>query len=135
MKKPRHMTYSNITSTLCLFLVLTTGGAYAKATLIDGKQIRNRTVTGVKIAPNSITSAHIRNGTLTQADMSTGTGKPVGATPKPPAEEHVVGQPCRVTMKGPLEGQIGVWEKHFSGAVIMCHLPDGNIVQNGAVNA
>jgi hypothetical protein len=56
----RHLSYANVISTLCLFLVLG-GTAYAAAT-ITGKQVKN----------NSLTGADIRNGTLGAADLRRG---------------------------------------------------------------
>ena len=48
----RHLTYANVISSICLFVVL--GGSAYAAKVITGKQIKN----------NSLTSADIRNGTL-----------------------------------------------------------------------
>jgi hypothetical protein len=53
----RHLTYANVISSLCLFILLG-GSAYAAAT-ITGKQVKN----------NSLTSADIRNGTLQAVDL------------------------------------------------------------------
>jgi hypothetical protein len=52
-----HLTYSNLISTLCLFIVL--GGSAYAAAKITGKQVKN----------NSLTSADIRNGTLRKVDF------------------------------------------------------------------
>lgn len=58
----RHINYSNVVSTLCLFVVLG-GGAYA-ATQIDGKQLKPRSITGKKIRKDSLGGAVIRESKL-----------------------------------------------------------------------
>jgi hypothetical protein len=63
----RHLTYANVISTLCLFVVLG-GSAYAAAT-ITGRQVKD----------NSLTSADIRNGTLRSADFGRGVIPPAGS--------------------------------------------------------
>lgn len=64
-----HVTYSNVVSTLCLFLVLG-GGAYAATNLpknsVDTRQLRRGAVTGAKVANRSLTAADIR-GPVNQA--------------------------------------------------------------------
>jgi hypothetical protein len=56
------LTYANVISTLCLFLLLG-GGAYA-ASQINGRSIKNRTVTGSKIKRNGLTGTEIRESRL-----------------------------------------------------------------------
>jgi hypothetical protein len=56
----RHLTYANVISSICLFIVLG-GSAYAAAT-ITGKQVQN----------NSLTGADVRNGSLTAKDLKRG---------------------------------------------------------------
>ncbi len=56
----RHATYANVVSSLCLFMVLSTGTAVAAKALIDGRNLRNESVTGAKV----------RNGSLEAADLS-----------------------------------------------------------------
>ena len=77
--KPR-LTYSGVVSTLALFLAVSTGGAYAKATLIDGKAIRTGSMPANRIAPNSITAAQIKNGSIGLADLSTATRSNLGGS-------------------------------------------------------
>lgn len=50
----RHATYANVMSTLCAFVVLGGGTAYAAATIIDGRNIKNETVTGAKVKDGSL---------------------------------------------------------------------------------
>jgi hypothetical protein len=64
----RHLTYANIISTVCLFIVLG-GSAYAAVT-ITGKQVKN----------NSLTGADIRNGTLQSVDLKRGVLPPAGTS-------------------------------------------------------
>lgn len=72
--RPR-LTYSGVVSTLALFIAVSTGGAYAKATLIDGKSLKNNSVSSAKITNNSIASADLKNGSITVADLSKATVK------------------------------------------------------------
>jgi hypothetical protein len=70
MKRLRaRLTYANVVSTLALFLVLAGGTAFAAKQMVPKnsvgtKQIKNRAVTGSKIAPGSITGSDINTGTL-----------------------------------------------------------------------
>jgi hypothetical protein len=56
------LTYANVVSTLCLFIVLG-GGAYAAAT-IDGADLKARSVPATKIRRDALTGAEIRESTL-----------------------------------------------------------------------
>ena len=70
------LTYSNVVSTLCLFILLG-GGAYAAAKLpknsVGTKQLRKNAVTAAKIRKGAVTGAKVKDGTLTgkQIDAST----------------------------------------------------------------
>jgi hypothetical protein len=58
------LTYSNVISTLCLFVVLG-GGAYAASSgLIDGAKLKPRSVTGSKIKKDSLTGREIKESKL-----------------------------------------------------------------------
>ena len=61
------LTYANVVSTLCLFLLLG-GGAYAATKLpknsVGSKQLKNGAVTGQKVAANTLTGANINASTL-----------------------------------------------------------------------
>jgi len=84
MKKLRSMlTYANVISTLCLFLLLGGGAAVAASHLgtnsVGAKQlkknsvttakIKNKAVTGTKIRNNSVNGAKVADGSLTGADV------------------------------------------------------------------
>jgi hypothetical protein len=56
------LTYANVVSTLCLFIVLG-GGAYAAAT-INGADLKARSVPATKIRRDALTGAEIRESTL-----------------------------------------------------------------------
>jgi hypothetical protein len=56
------LTYANVVSTLCLFIVLG-GGAYAAAT-IDGADLKARSVPATKIKRDALTGAEIKESTL-----------------------------------------------------------------------
>jgi hypothetical protein len=62
----RHLTYANVISSLCLFIVL--GGSAVAAVTITGRQVKN----------GSLTSADIRNGTLRGVDLQPGLLSPGG---------------------------------------------------------
>jgi hypothetical protein len=64
----RHLTYANVISSLCLFIVL--GGSAVAAVTITGKQVKN----------NTLTSADIRNGTLRGVDFGRGVLPPAGSS-------------------------------------------------------
>ena len=80
------LTYANVVSTLCLFLVLG-GGAYA-ATRITGREIvngsvrsadlRNNDVRGKDVRNGTISSRHVKNRSLLSSDFEPGS-LPVGA--------------------------------------------------------
>jgi hypothetical protein len=55
------LTYANVVSSLCLFLVLAGGSAFAAAQ-----------ITGAQIASNAITSAKVKNGSLLKVDFKPG---------------------------------------------------------------
>jgi hypothetical protein len=69
MKRLRsHLTYANVISTLCLFIVLG-GGAWAAATKLPKNsvgtpQLKANAVTGAKVKDDSLTGAQIQSGTL-----------------------------------------------------------------------
>jgi hypothetical protein len=70
------LTYSNVVSTLCLFVLLG-GGAYAATNLpknsVGTKQLKKNAVTATKIRREAVTGAKVKKGTLTgkQIDAST----------------------------------------------------------------
>ena len=75
MRKIRpQLTYANVISTLCLFLLLTGGSALAAATFaknsVGPRQLKSKAVTSGKIANNAVTSAKIAKGTITGADVN-----------------------------------------------------------------
>jgi hypothetical protein len=75
MRRIRHqLTYANVISTLCLFLLLTGGTALAAATLaknsVGSRQLKAKAVTSGKIADKAVTSAKIAPATITGADVN-----------------------------------------------------------------
>lgn len=78
------LTYANVVSTLCLFLVLGGTGAYAASQLaqnsVGSKQLKKGSVTLVKIAPSAQTALKGRTG----AAGPTGPAGPQGAMPAGP---------------------------------------------------
>ncbi len=71
------LSYANVVSTLCLFLLLTGGAAYAASHLgknsVGTKQLKKNAVTTAKINKEAVTGAKIKKGTLTgdQINVST----------------------------------------------------------------
>jgi hypothetical protein len=74
--RPR-LTYANVVSTLCLFLVLGGGAAYGASQLgknsVGPKQLKKNAVVTAKIKNEAITASKVKKGTLTgtQIDAST----------------------------------------------------------------
>jgi hypothetical protein len=56
------LSYANVMSTLCLFVLLG-GGAYA-ASKIDGSQLKKRSVSGKKLKTETVTQKEIKPSTL-----------------------------------------------------------------------
>jgi hypothetical protein len=65
--RPR-LTYANVVSTICLFIVLG-GSAFAAATVITGKNVENGSLTGKDVKNSSLTGPDVKNNSLTGADV------------------------------------------------------------------
>jgi hypothetical protein len=69
------LTYANVVSTLCLFLLLAGGAAYGATKLaknsVGTKQIKMNAVTGAKVKGNSLTGSDINEATLTAVPTAT----------------------------------------------------------------
>jgi hypothetical protein len=74
MSHRRHLTYANVISTLCLFLVLGGGAAVAATKLgrssVGTEQLKGEAVTKGKLAPNSVNSKKVVDGSLTGEDIA-----------------------------------------------------------------
>jgi hypothetical protein len=93
------LSYANVMSTLCFFLLLG-GGAYAAGHLgkntVGSKQLKKNAVTTAKIKNKAVTGAKIKPGTITgtQVDASTLGTVPVANLANsiaPPESAHLVG--------------------------------------------
>ena len=77
----RRLTYSNVVSTICLFLLLGGGAAFAASKLgkntVGPKQLKKNSVTGAKIKGNAVTGAKVKDQSLTGQDINLGTLGPV----------------------------------------------------------
>src|SRR5690348_4968283 len=62
--RPR-LTYANVVSTLCLFILLG-GSAVAASGALDGKEIKDRSIPGKKLKPNTVTGKQVKESTLAQ---------------------------------------------------------------------
>ncbi|HEY1286639.1 MAG TPA: hypothetical protein VGF04_11170 [Solirubrobacterales bacterium] len=73
------LTYSNVLSTICLFLLLGGGGAFAASHLRKGsvgtKQLKKNAVTKAKIRKNAVTTAKIKAGAVTGSKIANGSIK------------------------------------------------------------
>jgi hypothetical protein len=83
LKLRQKLTYSNVVSTLCLFLLLGGGAAYAAAHLgknsVGAKQLKKNAVTTAKIKKGAVTAAKVKNGSLTGAQINLST---LGTVPR-----------------------------------------------------
>lgn len=68
----KRLTYSNVMSSIAVFLVLGGGAAYA-AKKIGSHQLKANSVTTAKIKKNAVTSPKIKNGTIKGEDINVGT--------------------------------------------------------------
>ncbi len=106
------LTYANVISTLCLFLLLGGGAALAAGKLgknsVGTKQIKNQAVTAAKIKKGTITGTQVKNGSLTGTQVNAST---LGTVPSAtsaatanalsaPEALHVVGQPGQPPFEG-----------------------------------
>lgn len=70
------LTYSNVVSTLCLFLLVGGGTAFAATSLgknsVGSKQLKKNAVTAAKLKSNAVTSAKIKNGAVSGAKIGAG---------------------------------------------------------------
>jgi hypothetical protein len=89
MKLRRHLTYANVISTVCLFLVLGGGAAFAATKLakssVGTEQLKGEAVTKGKMAPNSVNSKKVVDGSLTGEDIASST---LGKVPSATNAEH-----------------------------------------------
>jgi hypothetical protein len=67
------LTYANVISTICLFLLLGGGAAYAASHLgknsVGTKQLKNNAVTTAKLKDEAVTGAKVSDGSLTGSDI------------------------------------------------------------------
>jgi hypothetical protein len=71
------LTYPNVVSTLCLFLLLGGGAAYAATHLsknsVGSKQLKKNAITTAKVKNEAITAAKVKKGTLTGTQINAST--------------------------------------------------------------
>jgi len=89
MSLRRHLTYANVISTVCLFLVLGGGAAFAATKLgkssVGTEQLKGEAVTKGKLAPDSVNSKKVVNGSLTGEDIYS---MSLGEVPRAVNAEH-----------------------------------------------
>jgi hypothetical protein len=96
------LTYANVVSTLCLFIVL--GGSAYAATQITGRNVKNSSLTGKDVRNSSLTGVDVKDGSLLSADfgagqLPAGSPGPKGDTGAPgakgePGDKGDKGDPC-----------------------------------------
>ena len=71
------LTYSNVVSTICLFLLLGGGAAYAASHLgknsVGAKQLKKNSIITAKIKNEAVTAAKVKKGTLTGTQINAAT--------------------------------------------------------------
>jgi hypothetical protein len=98
------LTYSNVISTLCLFLLIGGGTAFAASQLakksVGTKQLKSNAVTSAKIKKNAVTSAKIKSGAVNGEKVADGslTGADINA-PSTPFSQIV--QRVRISASAP----------------------------------
>jgi len=109
------LTYANVISTLCLFLLLGGGAAFAASKLgknsVGTKQIKNGAVTGIKIKKRTITGTQVnlaKLGTVPSAkNANTATTAGTANALSPPEAIHLVGMSGQPAFEG---GSVGYGE-------------------------
>jgi hypothetical protein len=102
----RHLSYSNVLSTIAVFLAMG-GGAYAVSVprnSVGAKQLKPRAVTATKIQRNSVDSAKLRNRSVGPADLRRGllpalAGAKARETDPPPTPGTIVEQATITTQR------------------------------------
>lgn len=80
MKRIRSkLTYANVISTLCLFLVLGTGAAFGAKKLLDGSKIKPHSITAKQIKNKSLTAALFKGSLPSGSTGATGATGPAGS--------------------------------------------------------
>ncbi len=70
MKVRSSLTYANVVSTLCLFILL--GGSAYAAIKVTGKNVKDSSLTGKDIKNSSLGAADVKNGSLLAGDFKSG---------------------------------------------------------------
>jgi hypothetical protein len=128
----RHLTYTNLLSTIAVFLVVAGGTAFAASKLaknsVGSKQLKANSVTAKKIKKNAVTKAKIKKGAVDGSKIADGsvTGTEIDGASTPFG--RVVAKP-ESTQAGSLEGAlaypIGTFTKNANEATIL--IPSADI--------
>ena len=73
-----HLSYANVVSTVCLFVLL--GGTAVAAIKITGKNVQNSSLTGADVKNSSLTGKDVKNKSLTPKDFRGSVQGPKGDT-------------------------------------------------------
>jgi hypothetical protein len=105
----QRLTYANVVSSICLFLLLTGATAFAAAQLgkntVGTKQLKKNAVTAAKIKKNAVTTAKIKKDAVTGAkvkESSLGTvpSATLASSLSPMEATHLVGAPGEPPFEG-----------------------------------
>lgn len=108
MRRFRHMSYANVMSTIAVVAVLTTGTAWAAAT-IGSSDIKNNAVMTRHIKNNAVTSPKLASRTVRGGDVALNT---IGASNLTAAARRElqtggsIGNTIRATLDSPWQGQL-----------------------------
>jgi hypothetical protein len=127
------LTYSNVVSTLCLFLLLGGGAAYAAGHLgknsVGTKQLKRNSVTTAKIRNGAVTGQKVATNTLTGTDIDVSTlgTVPYAARAVNSDNADAVGSQ-RLGSFSVSFGVIGAHEVlSFGGLTLIAECPGGNV--------
>jgi hypothetical protein len=100
-----HLSYANVVSSLCLFLLLGGGAAFAASKLaknsVGAKQLKKEAVTTAKLKKNAVTGAKIKLSSLGAVPNATHAEVAGSAESlSPPEAVHVVGAPGQPPFEG-----------------------------------
>jgi hypothetical protein len=105
----KHLTYSNVVATICLFLLLGGGAAIAAGKLgkntVGSKQLKKNAVTAAKIKKEAVTGGKVKKNTLTgtqinEEKLGTVPSANVANSLAPMEATHIVGAPGQPPFEG-----------------------------------
>lgn len=123
-----HLTYANVVSTICLFLLLGGGSAIAAREIIDGSKLQKGSVSGSKLTNNSVTGAKIKDKSVRIADFAPGTKDALQGVPGEPGAPGGTGPPG--TFSGAFESPSGQFKIQVTDTGIMLTGPTASVTMD-----